>query len=583
MQKPNDAPTTDARTSTPAHVAMGHTPSSCDATQIVHPSLPTVPDLTTTTSATSSAILTPVNKANLSELLEGYPDRNYIIDGLTNGFTLHFDGPQSPLASKNSPSIVANIQIARAKIQSELSLGRIAGPFKHPPFQNFKTSPLALREKSTPGKFRLLHNLSYPYDDNSVNYNISKKYTTVKYQNIQNAIQLLQSNAPDAYMAKSDISDAFRIIPVHSSQYHLLGFKLDQLYYHDKMLGMGAAPSCRIFEDFSDAIIWILQHRYNITNVVKVLDDFLFISHDLHTCQHYLSTFIHLCQHIGVPIAHNKTEGPAQVLTFLGIELDSVNMQARLPDDKLHKYRTNVHHIANSSTCTLREIKSVIGQLTFTTSVIPPGRAFLRRLHNLTIGKLNPNQIIKIHNSAKQDLLMWANFLNNHNGRTIIRPLSNVISSQINLCADASKIGFGATYGKAWIQGTWPDHWKTLHISFLEMFPIYLTIRMFAHKLRNSSIMFYSDNMAVVYIINNQSSKCFFIMQLIRPLVLTLLHHNIHLKAAHIPGVDNILCDAISRRQVTPALLLQYGAQPHPTEIPTHLQPTNFKINWPAH
>ena len=502
------------------------------------------------------------------------------MEGITNGFILHFEGPQTPLTSTNSPSLLSNIQVAREKIQHELSLGRIAGPFKFPPFPNFKTSPLALREKSTPGKFRLLHNLSYPYDSNSVNYNIPKEFTTVKYQNIQHAIKLLQSHAPDAYMAKSDISDAFHIIPVHPSQYHLLGFKIDQYYYHDKMLGMGASPSCRIFEDFSDAILWILEHKFNITDVVKVLDDFLFIHHDANICQQYLHTFIQLCHHIGVPIAHNKTEGPIKVLTFLGIELDSIIMHARLPSDKLLKYRESIKQVANSSSTTLRALKSVIGQLIFTTSVIPSGRAFLRRLHNLTIGKLNPNQIVTIHNSAKHDLLMWANFLQNHNGCTIIRPLSNVTSSQIHMCADASKIGFGATYGKSWIQSAWPEQWKSLHISFLEMFPIYVCLHMFAHKLKNSSILFYSDNMGVVHIINNQSSKCHYIMQLIRPLVLTLLHHNIQLKAAHIPGVDNTLCDSISRFQVTPALLQQYGVHPQPTKLPTHLQPSNFKISW---
>ena len=112
---------------------------------------------------------------------------------------------------------------------------------------------------------------------------------------------------------------------------------------------------------------------------------------------------------------------------------------------------------------------------------------------------------------------------------------------------------------------------------------IYITVAIFANKLRNSSITFYSDNMGVVHIINKQSSKCPFIMQLIRPLVLILLHYNIQLKSIHIPGVNNILCDAISRQQVTPSLLAQYGADIKPTPIPAELNPHNFRLSWKQH
>ena len=521
-----------------------------------------------------------MNSERLNELLHGYHHQQYITQGIRHGFTLHFDGPQSSLTSKNSPSVSTNLEVARNKIANELSLGRLAGPFTNIPFENFKISPLALREKSTPGKFRLLHNLSYPYDINAVNFNIPKLHSTVKYQTIQHAITLLQQQTPAAYMAKSDISDAFRIIPIHPSQYHLLGFQLDDYYYYDKMLPMGASPSCRIFESFSDSILWILRTNYNIRSVVKVLDDFLFVHHQETICRQYLNIFISLCNYIGVPIAHHKTEGPSRLITFLGIELDSKAMEARLPPDKLSSYATNIQKLANDKTINLRSLKSVIGQLTFSTSVVPSGRAFLRRLHDLTLGKLNPAHTFTLTQSAKQDLLMWLSFLHNHNGRTIIRPLSIVNSSQIKLCADASKTGFGATYGRSWIQGTWPTKWKTLHISFLEMYPIYITISLFAPKLQNSSITFYSDNIGVVQILNKQSSKCHYLMQLVRPLVLILLHNNIHLKSLHIPGVENNLCDAISRSQVTPSLLRQYGVNLHPTPLPQHLLPENFRINW---
>ena len=128
----------------------------------------------------------------------------------------------------------------------EVNAGRIAGPFKDPPFNNFKISPLSLREKSTPGKYRLLHNLSYPYDQNSVNLGIPQKYKSVKYATVLDAVSIMNS-MPGCFLAKSDIASAFRIVPLHPDSYHLMGFTINGEYFYDKALPMGCAVSCAIF------------------------------------------------------------------------------------------------------------------------------------------------------------------------------------------------------------------------------------------------------------------------------------------------------------------------------------------------
>ena len=101
---------------------------------------------------------------------------------------------------------------------------------------------------------------------------------------------------------------------------------------------MGAATSCSIFEAISDALQWILANKFFITSCIKVLDDFLFVQPTFARAARDLNTFIKLCKDLAIPLAHHKTEGPVTSLTFLGIELDSVAMQARLPQDKLKTY-----------------------------------------------------------------------------------------------------------------------------------------------------------------------------------------------------------------------------------------------------
>ena len=47
------------------------------------------------------------------------------------------------------------------------------------------------------------------------------------------------------------------------------------------------------------------------------------------------ATQIHVCSRLGLLAALEKTVGPSTIITFLGIEIDSVAQQLKLPNDKL--------------------------------------------------------------------------------------------------------------------------------------------------------------------------------------------------------------------------------------------------------
>ena len=178
---------------------------------------------------------TTVKVTNLSKALQGYHDAHYLLTGFTEGFLLDFQGESKPLTSTNAKSAYQNPDRVDIKLAAELALGRIAGPFPNQPLPDFKSSPLALRPKSDGIKYRLLHNLSYPYDTTSVNGGIPPNKKEVHYQSFQDATKLVQKHAPAAFLAKTDIADAFRIIPLHPSQYHLTGFYWKG-YYYDRCL-----------------------------------------------------------------------------------------------------------------------------------------------------------------------------------------------------------------------------------------------------------------------------------------------------------------------------------------------------------
>ena len=65
--------------------------------------------------------------------------------------------------------------------------------------------------------------------------------------------------------------------------------------------------------------------------------------------------------------------------------------------------------------------------------------------------------------------------------------------------------------------------------------------------MQNQKILFFTDNEALIHIINKQSCRDKNLIFLVRRLVLVCLERNICFKAKHIPGVHNVLAYALSR------------------------------------
>ena len=55
--------------------------------------------------------------------------------------------------------------------------------------------------------------------------------------------------------------------------------------------------------------------------------------------------------------------GPTNALQFAGITLDTALMEARLPEDKLAKCRTQLADFCSRKSVTLKELQSLIGLL----------------------------------------------------------------------------------------------------------------------------------------------------------------------------------------------------------------------------
>ena len=150
-------------------------------------------------------------------------------------------------------------------------------------------------------------------------------------------------------------------------------------------------------------------------------------------------------------------------------------------------------------------------------------------------------------------------------------------SDTLQLYTDSAKsLGYGAVYGTYWLYGAFPTEWKSFNIIFLESYPIVSAVHVWASLWKNHCILFHTDNLALVSIINNQTSKDPQIMKLLRVLILACLKNNILFQSRFIEGRRNVLADCLFRLQVRKFRLLSPTSRPNPHQVPQHLIPENI-------
>ena len=243
---------------------------------------------------------------------------------------------------------------------------------------------------------------------------------------------------------------------------------------------------------------------------------------------------------------------------------------------RVQKCRELIQSMLRRTSTNLRNLQSLIGLLNFSCKVVIPARAFLRHLINLTAGVSRPFYHISLNQSAKADLQAWECFLQNFNGRALFLPDQWETSRAVRLFTNASGLGYGALFQKAWFYGICPSEWSGQNIMLLEFLPVVTPSQLWGPRLSNKRILFFTDNMALVHIINKCSSWDGKIMILVRRLVITAMWHNILFKAKHFAGSQNKLADSLSHLQLQAFRDALPWTDASPTVLPEKCRPENI-------
>jgi len=371
---------------------------------------------------------------------------------MTDGFAVGYSAPMRAhhTISPNHPSASLNKEFITAYLQRCTDAGETAGPFPSPPFPVMHISGVGVVPKRN-GKLRLIHDLSSP-EGTSVNDGISRTDFSLEYTTID------------------------RLCPVREADWHLLGIHWEGQFYHDRVLPFGLRSAPYIFNCLAESVEWILRDSGRIRDIIHYLDDFLNVSAASRSlADKQRSVILDLFQYLNVPVAPEKVEGPTTTLTFLGIELDTLQLEMRIPADKRQDLLRIIGSLLTHRSTTRRELVSVLGKLSFIARALPSGRTFLRRLYDLSKATVHKpkHSVLRLPEAACEDLSWWADALHAWRGRSFFLMDAWTPSPDLELQTDASgTIGYGAYYAGRWIHGTWSEVESAHSIEYKELFAI---------------------------------------------------------------------------------------------------------------
>ena len=124
----------------------------------------------------------------------------------------------------------------------------------------------------------------------------------------------------------------------------------------DAVLPFGLRSAPKIFTAVADAVEWIAKAN-GVEHLFHYLDDFLLVSEPSALAGlPQLSTLLRIFDTLRLPVAEEKLEGPSTVITFLGIEVDTVAMELRLPQKKVSELKSLVKEWLGRHSCRKKEL-----------------------------------------------------------------------------------------------------------------------------------------------------------------------------------------------------------------------------------
>ncbi|KAK3106325.1 hypothetical protein FSP39_017740 [Pinctada imbricata] len=402
--------------------------------------------------------------------------------------------------------------------------------------ENEYISNIFIRPKKD-GSHRIIFNVK--------DLNETIEYHHFKMDTLKSAIQMMTR---DCWFASVDLKDAYYSVLIDRNHRKYLRFLWQDCCYQFRCLPMGLTSSPRVFTKLLKPVFAML--RQNGFNSVIYIDDTCLHGRTYEECNNNILNTVTMLDNLGFTVHPEKSVlKPVQEISFLGFLLDSTKMIVKLLPEKKQELKQECLNFMKKREATIRQLAQLIGKMvaagpgvTYASLYFKPLEIEKDRL--LKEHKGNFDSKFVVTKDIREMLNWWINNIEDSFKHVCCREPDVILQS------DSSGTGWGAivleTNQKT--GGHWSYIEQNSHINLLELKAAFLGIQSFCRTMKNVHIQIQVDNFVAMSYINNMGGRKLALNDLTRNIWEWCIHRDIWLSAVHLPGVQNIHADRLSRK-----------------------------------
>ena len=289
-----------------------------------------------------------------------------------------------------------------------------------------------------------------------------------------------------------------------------------------------------------------------------------------------------LLSELGLSESPDKSVSPCQILTYLGVEFDSVKLEMRINSTKCHELNNELQKWSRKTVATKTDLQSILGKLLWVSRAVKYSRCFVLRII-AEVKKLTfQSQKITLSNEVRKDFLWWETFMSLFNGVHLL--VSNTASLQI--AGDACPMGYGSWNPERneYISSKFPHHLQDpqVPIHLKEFICVILAIKKWGQSWSGKTIEIFCDNDSVCDVITYLKPKDDQMQKYLREFLFWVCFFNFHPIVSKISTKENDIADFLSRNFCKTDADLFFERENFPTQTKLEIYDSDFvfKANW---
>jgi hypothetical protein len=363
-------------------------------------------------------------------------------------------------------------------------------------------------------------------------------------------------------MFKSDVSAAYRRLPLHPLWQIKQIATIDGVRHVDRNTTFGGRGSCRHYTSFMGLVLWIAIFVKSIDDLFGYIDDnFSFdeegkvIWYEPYQCYYpsKQSKLLLLWDEIGLPHEKAKQEY-GRTLRIIGFVVDPNCMRVSMDDEDRSKLIEHVSHSVatapGGTRRTLREFQQLAGWVNWSFNVFPLLKPALSNVYDKISGKTQSHAKIFVNKAVVLDLLWFVSHVQQSDGVYLFEDINwPTERADVIAYSDASMSGLGFFFEDTYdgFQSRLPHDPPKNTIFYFEALAVVSAIDAVTRRPNiPTHLLILTDNSNTANIFHFLRAQPPY-NDLLKFTVSLLLQHHISLRVMHLPGIDNVIANCLSR------------------------------------